>query len=146
MRTLALRQRGLAALARARCRARARRGPRSSAGGGARSCAPCGATATRALVRFTARFDGVRLAPAPAARARGRGPRASRARADPRGGRSAARAWRARIEAYPPAAARRAGSALRLADGSLLEEVVRPLASVGLYVPGGAGRLSRRRC
>jgi histidinol dehydrogenase len=27
----------------------------------------------------------------------------------------------------------------QLADGSLLEEVVRPLASAGLYVPGGAG-------
>ena len=31
------------------------------------------------------------------------------------------------------------GFRLRLADGSVLEEVVRPLASAGLYVPGGAG-------
>jgi histidinol dehydrogenase len=31
------------------------------------------------------------------------------------------------------------GFRLALADGSVLEEVVRPLASVGLYVPGGAG-------
>jgi histidinol dehydrogenase len=34
---------------------------------------------------------------------------------------------------------RDAGFALRLPDGSRLAEVVRPLASVGLYVPGGAG-------
>jgi histidinol dehydrogenase len=31
------------------------------------------------------------------------------------------------------------GFRLALADGSVLEEVVRPLASAGLYVPGGAG-------
>jgi histidinol dehydrogenase len=32
-----------------------------------------------------------------------------------------------------------AGFRMRLADGSVLAEVVRPLDSVGLYVPGGAG-------
>jgi histidinol dehydrogenase len=34
---------------------------------------------------------------------------------------------------------RSSGFRLRLPDGSSLEELVRPLASVGLYVPGGAG-------
>ena len=89
-----------------------------------------------ALVRLTARLDGVRLTPrqlrvAPAeieALAR---------KADPRVV-AALRAMARRIEAFH----RRQlepGFRMTLADGSVLEEAVRPLASAGLYVPGGAG-------
>jgi histidinol dehydrogenase len=89
-----------------------------------------------ALVRLTARLVGVRLdprrlrVPAPEIRARARG-------ADRRVV-AALRAMAGRIEAYH----RRQlepGFRMRLPDGSLLEEVVAPLSSVGLYVPGGAG-------
>jgi len=89
-----------------------------------------------ALVRFTARFDGVRLSPrelrVPPAEVR-----ALAAKADRRVVR-ALRAMARRIEAFH----RRqldAGFRMALPDGSSLEEVVRPLASAGLYVPGGAG-------
>jgi histidinol dehydrogenase len=89
-----------------------------------------------ALVCFTARFDGVRLSPrdlrVPPAEVR-----ALAAKADPRVVR-ALRAMARRIEAFH----RRqldAGFRVALPDGSSLEEVVRPLASAGLYVPGGAG-------
>jgi histidinol dehydrogenase len=89
-----------------------------------------------ALVRLTERFDGVRLTPrqlrvpAPEIEALAR-------KADPRV-LAALRAMARRIEAFH----RRQlepGFRLALADGSVLEEVVRPLASAGLYVPGGAG-------
>jgi histidinol dehydrogenase len=43
-----------------------------------------------------------------------------------------------RIEAFH-ARQKGRGFRIRLADGSLLEELVRPLDSAGLYVPGGAG-------
>jgi histidinol dehydrogenase len=90
----------------------------------------------RALVRLTERFDGVRLTP-------------GRLRVDPReirtrAGRAdrevvaALRQMARRIEEYH----RRqldGGFRLESVDGSLLEEVVCPLASAGLYVPGGAG-------
>ncbi len=89
-----------------------------------------------ALVRFTERFDGVRLT-----RRRLRVParevRALARQADPRVV-SALRTMARQIEAFH----RRQlapGFRLALADGSVLEEVVRPLASAGLYVPGGAG-------
>src|SRR5258706_9457668 len=89
-----------------------------------------------ALLRFTERFDGVRLMPrqvrAPAGEIR-----ALARKADVRLV-AALRDMARQIEAYH----RRQldpGFRMRLADGSLLEEVVRPLASVGLYVPGGAG-------
>jgi len=89
-----------------------------------------------ALLRFTARLDGVRLTPrqlrVPAAEIR-----AFARRADP-GVAAALRDMRRRIEAYH----RRQldpGFRMRLPDGSRLEEVVRPIRSVGLYVPGGAG-------
>ena len=89
-----------------------------------------------ALVRFTARFDGVRLSPrelrVPPAEVR-----ALATKADRRVVR-ALRAMARRIEAFH----RRqldAGFRMALPDGSSLEEVVRPLASAGLYVPGGAG-------
>src|SRR5687767_3985517 len=90
----------------------------------------------RAVVRFTARFDRVRLAPgrlkvkAADVRRLARG-------ADREVVRSLATMAR-QIEAYH-ARQKDAGFRLRLADGSVLEEVVRPLESVGLYVPGGAG-------
>ena len=89
-----------------------------------------------ALVRLTERFDGVRLTPRqlrvhPAEIA------ALARKADPRVV-AALRAMARRIEAFH----RRQlvpGFRLVLADGSVLEEVVHPLASAGLYVPGGAG-------
>jgi histidinol dehydrogenase len=89
-----------------------------------------------ALVRLTERLDGVKIAPA-----RLKVPPAeieSLARqADPRVT-AALRSMARRIETFH----RRQlapGFRLALADGSVLEEVVRPLASAGLYVPGGAG-------
>jgi histidinol dehydrogenase len=89
-----------------------------------------------ALVRLTARFDGVRLS-ARALRVPSAEVRALAAQADPRVVR-ALRAMARRIEAFH----RRQldpGFRFRLPDGSVLEEVARPLASAGLYVPGGAG-------
>ncbi len=89
-----------------------------------------------ALVRFTARFDGVRLS-ARELRVPPAEVRALAAKADPRVVR-ALRAMARRIEAFH----RRQldpGFRLLLPDGSVLEEVARPLASAGLYVPGGAG-------
>jgi histidinol dehydrogenase len=89
-----------------------------------------------ALVRFTARFDGVKLTPA-RLRVRPAEIRALAERADPAVVEALARMAR-RIEAYH----RRqltTGFRTRLDDGSLLEESVRPLASAGLYVPGGRG-------
>jgi histidinol dehydrogenase len=90
----------------------------------------------RALVRLTRRFDGVRLraaevrVPAREIRARARG--ADRAVV------KALRAMAERIEAYHRHQ-RENGFRMRLPDGSVLEEVVRPIDSAGLYVPGGAG-------
>jgi histidinol dehydrogenase len=89
-----------------------------------------------ALLRFTERFDGVRLTPG-RLRVRPSEIRALAERADPAVVESLARMAR-RIEEYH----RRqlaGGFRLRTEDGSLLEEVVRPLGSVGLYVPGGRG-------
>jgi histidinol dehydrogenase len=89
-----------------------------------------------ALVRLTERFDGVRLLPrqlrVPAGEIR-----ALARRADVRLV-AALRDMARQIEAYHRRQLDR-GFRVRLADGSLLEEVVRPVASVGLYVPGGAG-------
>jgi histidinol dehydrogenase len=90
----------------------------------------------RALVRLTARYDGVRLdagrllVPAREVRSQAR-------RADPEVV-SALREMARRIERYHRRQLGR-GYRLRLHDGSVVEEVVRPLDSVGLYVPGGAG-------
>jgi histidinol dehydrogenase len=90
----------------------------------------------KAVARFTARFDRVRVTPG----------RLKVKAADVR--RMAARAGRdlvqslalmaRQIEAYH----RRqldGGFRFTLPDGTVLAEVVRPLESVGLYVPGGAG-------
>jgi len=89
-----------------------------------------------ALVRLSARFDGVRLTPG-GLRVRPAEIRALAERADPAVVEALARMAR-RIEAYH----RRqlaSGFRTRLDDGSVLEEAVRPLASAGLYVPGGRG-------
>jgi histidinol dehydrogenase len=89
-----------------------------------------------ALVRFGARFDGVRLTPA-RLRVQPSEIRRLAERSDPAVVQALARMAR-RIEAFH----RRQlapGFRLRTDEGSLLEEVVRPLAAVGLYVPGGRG-------
>jgi histidinol dehydrogenase len=89
-----------------------------------------------ALVRLTARFDGVRLAPRQL-RVPPREVRALARQADPRVV-GALRAMARQVEAFH----RRqldTGFRLGLPDGSVLAELVRPIASAGLYVPGGAG-------
>jgi histidinol dehydrogenase len=90
----------------------------------------------RAVLRYTARFDGVRLAasrlPVRPAEIRSLAKRADPALVE------ALRGMARRIEAYHRRQAG-AGFRMRLPDGSTLEEVVTPLDSAGLYVPGGAG-------
>ena len=90
----------------------------------------------RALVLLTARFDGVRLSRAtlrvPAAELRALARRAEPALV------AALRDMARRIEAFHREQKGR-GFRLRHRDGSFLEEIVRPLDSAGLYVPGGAG-------
>ncbi len=89
-----------------------------------------------ALVRFSERFDGVRLRPG-RLRVSPAEIRRLAERADPAVVEALGRTAR-RIEAFH----RRqlaAGFELRAADGSVLEERVLPLASAGLYVPGGRG-------
>jgi histidinol dehydrogenase len=89
-----------------------------------------------ALLALTRRFDGVRLTPA-RLRVRPSEIRALAERADPAVVEALAR-MATRIEAYH----RRQlapGFRVRLDDGSLIEESVSPLASAGLYVPGGRG-------
>ncbi|MCG6920712.1 MAG: histidinol dehydrogenase [Acidobacteria bacterium] len=90
----------------------------------------------RALVRLTARLDGVRLTPA-RLRVKPREIHALAARAD-RPLVEALRHMARRIEAFHRQQLQ-AGFRTELPDGSVLEEVVQPLASAGLYVPGGAG-------
>jgi histidinol dehydrogenase len=90
----------------------------------------------RALCRLTERFDGVRLDP-------------RRLRVPPREIAALGRATDPRVVAALRAMAKRIeafhrlqlepGFRLALADGSVLEEAVRPIVSAGLYVPGGAG-------
>ena len=90
----------------------------------------------RALVRHTARLDGVRLT-APRLRVSAKDLRAAAKRAD-RKVVTALRGMAERIEAYH----RRQtdyGFRLPLGGRSWVEEVVRPIDSAGLYVPGGAG-------
>jgi histidinol dehydrogenase len=89
-----------------------------------------------ALARYTERFDGVRL-------------RRTNLRVSAREVRDLARRTDNELVGALEDMARRIsayhrrqlqpGFRLRLPDGSALEEVVRPLDSVGLYVPGGAG-------
>ncbi len=90
-----------------------------------------------ALVRLTERFDGVRLTPAtlrvPPAEVRAPRAPCGATRSSPRSAR-----WPAASRPSTVASATGA-SACPLAGGGRLEEVVRPLEAVGLYVPGGAG-------
>jgi histidinol dehydrogenase len=89
-----------------------------------------------ALVRLAERHDGVRLTP-------------RQLRVPPREIEALARKAAPSVVEALQAMARRVeafhrrqlepGFRLALADGSTLEEVVRPIASAGLYVPGGAG-------
>jgi histidinol dehydrogenase len=90
----------------------------------------------RALVRLTERFDGVRLT-ADRLHVPPRRIRWHAERADPRVC-AALEQMARRIEAFHRRQ-REGGFRMRLPDGSLLDEVVCPLESVGLYVPGGAG-------
>jgi histidinol dehydrogenase len=89
-----------------------------------------------ALVRLTARFDRVRLTAhtlrVPAAELRAAARRADAQLV------SALRAMARRIESYHRRQLER-GFKVVLGQGSWLAEVVRPIDSVGLYVPGGAG-------
>lgn len=90
----------------------------------------------RAVIRFTARHDGVRLT-ARRLRVKPQEIRALAARAD-RSLVAALRRMARRIEGFHRRQLQ-GGFRSEQADGSVLEEVVRPLASVGLYVPGGSG-------
>ena len=89
-----------------------------------------------AVVRWTARLDGVRLRPGQIRMERSEVRRLAAAADRPV--RRALSALSTRIEAFH----RRqltGGFRLPLGPGSVVEEVVTPLASAGLYVPGGAG-------
>lgn len=89
-----------------------------------------------ALVRLTARFDGVRLEPS-ALRVPAREILALARKADPELVHALA-AMAARIETFHRKQRDR-GFRIPLGNGSVIEETVHPLDSVGLYVPGGAG-------
>jgi histidinol dehydrogenase len=89
-----------------------------------------------ALVRLTERFDGVRLDPR-ALRVPAREVRTLAARA-PQDVRRALREMAARVRAFHQRQLRR-GFTLRLPGGARAEEVVAPVDSAALYVPGGAG-------
>ncbi len=89
-----------------------------------------------ALIRFGERFDGVRLH-RDRIRVPAREVRSLARHADPELVGALGDMAR-RIEAYHRLQLDR-GFRLRLPGGSVLEEIVRPLDSVGLYVPGGAG-------
>jgi histidinol dehydrogenase len=89
----------------------------------------------RALVRFAALYDGVALDPR-GIRVKAAEIRSLARQADPRVV-AALRQMARRIEAFHRRQADR-GFRLDLPGGSVLEEAVRPIDSVGLYVPGGA--------
>jgi histidinol dehydrogenase len=89
-----------------------------------------------ALIRWTERLDGVRLRPGQIRMDRAEVRRL--AAGAPAGLRRALAAMAQRIDAFhlrqlAP------GFRVRLGPGSSIEEIVTPLASAGLYVPGGAG-------
>ncbi len=90
----------------------------------------------RALVRLTARYDGVRLSP-DRLYVRPADVRAVARRADPTLV-LALREMAGRVLAFHRQQKGR-GFRMRLRDGSRIEEQVGPLDSAGLYVPGGAG-------
>jgi histidinol dehydrogenase len=89
-----------------------------------------------AVVRWTARLDGVRLRPAQIRMERSEVRRLAAAADRPV--RRALGALAARIDTFHR---RQLASGFRfpVGPGSVVEEVVTPLASAGLYVPGGAG-------
>ncbi len=89
-----------------------------------------------ALIRWTARLDGVRLRPAQIRMERSEVRRLAAAADRPL--RRALAALTTRIEAFHRRQ-RTGGFRLPLGPGSVVEEVVTPLPSAGLYVPGGAG-------
>jgi histidinol dehydrogenase len=89
-----------------------------------------------ALVRWTARLDGVRLRPSQIRMKRAE-VRHLAAAAD-RPVRRALAALATRIDAFHQRQLA-PGFRFRVGPGSAVEEVVTPLASAGLYVPGGAG-------
>ena len=89
-----------------------------------------------AVLRYTARFDGVRLT-ARALRVSPAELSATARRADAQLV-TALKAMAHRIETYHRRQVER-GFKVALGQGSWLAEVVRPIDSVGLYVPGGAG-------
>ena len=121
------------------CRARAGRGPTCGARGRASWCVPC-ASGDAALVRFTARFDGVAAHAAPAAGDAGRDPRARRSAPTRRVVAALARDGAA-DRGLPPAPARPRLPHAARPTARCSRRRVRPLASVGLYVPGGPRRL-----
>ena len=90
----------------------------------------------RALVRLTAKHDGVRLTKerirVPASEIRTLAAKADRELV------AALRRMAGRIEAFHRRQVE-TGFSMRLPDGSTYAEVVRPVESAGLYVPGGAG-------
>jgi histidinol dehydrogenase len=88
-----------------------------------------------ALVRFAARYDGVAIDPR-RIRVKAREIEALARQADPRVA-AGLREMAGRIFAFHRRQLDR-GFRVSLPDGSVLEEAVRPLDSVGLYVPGGA--------
>ena len=88
-----------------------------------------------ALARFAALYDGVSIDPR-RLRAKAAEIRTLARRADPRVV-AGLRAMARRIELFHRRQLDR-GFRVSLPDGSVLEEAVRPLDSVGLYVPGGA--------
>jgi histidinol dehydrogenase len=90
----------------------------------------------RALVRLTARYDGVRLRPSQIRVAREEVRDLAR-RAEPEVAKALA-AMARRIRAFHGRQVDN-GFRLRLPGGSTLEERAGPIESVGLYVPGGAG-------
>jgi histidinol dehydrogenase len=90
----------------------------------------------RALLRLTAQHDGVRLT-GDRIRVRPSEVRDLAAKADPDLV-SALRRMAGRIEAFHRRQLE-TGFSMRLPDGSTYAELVRPLDSAGLYVPGGAG-------
>lgn len=90
----------------------------------------------RALVRFTLKFDRVRITPG-TIRLKPADVRRLAQKARPDVVQGLARMAK-QIEAYHRQQLDR-GFQLKFPDGSVLEEVVRPIESAGLYVPGGAG-------
>ena len=125
-----------------RARARGAHRVRGGAGSGAstrrsRGSSPtCAAAATRRLLEYTARFDGVRRDVGGGARNRRRRDARARSTRCRRPMRAALRTAAARIRAFHERQALASWS-YRDADGSEFGQRVTPLDRVGVYVPGG---------